>query len=332
MNGTIRVITPEEAVLRSWIEYAPWAKLAVRDDEVVAQLAGRRHRWAMVPWPQVRSTQLASEQVLVAASLGSKLRSQMARRGQSFGDRHVLHLVAADAVLHLAHVDQTEDAPDKPQRAVRALPPGGVRAVMAILADPKPWTVRRLHEEAELSVGHAQRILSTLEQADLMVSVGSGPASYRQVRERGALLDWLAAQPAARPQPLQWATHVYGRNGYEVLHRTAQGLQAARCNYAVTAMAAATLAELGPTELTKVHVWIDGEEDLATVAQRAGMKRTPRGANVVLWSDADGSGRKGSVDIDDVFVAAPVRVYLDLLDLPRGPEVAATYRRAKLSY
>ncbi|TDQ04991.1 helix-turn-helix domain-containing protein [Labedaea rhizosphaerae] len=325
--------SPEAAVIRAWVEYAPWARVAVNGDEVVAHLGGQRHRWAIASWPQVRSTQLTPEQVLVAANLGSRLRSQMARRGQSFGDRHTLHLVAADGVLHLAHVDQTDNEPDKPQRAIPPLPPGGVRAVMTILADAeKPWTVRRLHEDAGLSVGHAQRILSTLEQADLVTSVGSGPTSHRRVREPGALLDWLAEQPAARPRPLQWATHVYGRNGREILDRAVQGLETAHCDYAVTGMAAATLSELGPTEFTRVHVWIDPNQDLATVAQRAGMKRTPRGANVVLWSDADGSGRKGSVDIDGLAVSAPVRVYLDLLSLPRGSEVATTYRRVMLGY
>ena len=320
-------------MLRSWIEYAPWARLAVGDDEIVAQLAGRRHRWAIAPWPQVRSTQLQADQVLVAANLGTKLRSQMTRRGQSFGDRYMLHLVAEDAVLHLAHVDQMEAESDRPQRATRPLPPGGVRAVMAILADSeKPWTVRRLHEDADLSVGHAQNILSILEQADLMAGVGSGPASYRRVREPGALLDWLAQQPAARPKPLQWATHIYGRNGREILDHAVRGLEKARCAYAVTGMAAATLSQLGPTELSRVHIWIDPQQDLATAAQRAGMKRTSRGANVVLWSDADGSGRMGSIDIDDIAVASPIRVYLDLLTLPRGPEVAATFRRVMLGY
>jgi hypothetical protein len=192
--------------------------------------------------------------------------------------------------------------------------------------------VRHLHEKADLSVGHAQKVLAILEQADLVVKVGSGPTSHRRVREAGALLDWLAGQPVARPQPLQWATHVYGRNGREILHRAARGLETARCDYAVTGMAAAALSELGPTELTKIHVWTDPKQDLAAVAQRAGMKRTSRGANVVLWSDADGSGRWGSGGIDQIAVATPVRVYLDLLSLPRGPEVADTYRRVMLGY
>jgi hypothetical protein len=320
-------------VLRSWIEYAPWARLAVRDEEITAQLAGRRHRWAIVPWPQVRSMHLQANQMLVAANLGSKLRSQMTRRGQSFGDRYMLHLVADDAVLHLAHIDQTKEESDRPRRATRPLPPGGVRAVMAILADSdKPWTVRRLHQDADLSVGHAQNILAILEQADLVVGEGSGPASYRRVREPGPLLDWLAQQPAARPKPLQWATHIYARNGREILEGAARGLEKARCDYAVTGMVAATLSQLGPTELSRVHVWIDPDQDLASVAQEAGMKRTPRGANVVLWSDADGSGRMGSIDLDDIAVASPIRVYLDLLSLPRGVEVAATYRRVMLGY
>jgi hypothetical protein len=117
-----------------------------------------------------------------------------------------------------------------------------------------------------------------------------------------------------------------------VLERAADGLSKARCTYAVTGMAAATLADLGPTELTTVHIWVDPGTDLASVAADAGMERTSRGANVVLWSDADRSGRPDSEHPDGIPVAQGPRVYLDLLQLPRGPEVAETYRRVRLGY
>jgi hypothetical protein len=146
------------------------------------------------------------------------------------------------------------------------------------------------------------------------------------------LLDWLAQQPAARRSPMQWATSVYGRNGREVLARAAQSLNQAHCAYAVTGMAAATLADLGPTDLTTVHIWVDPTKDLASTAMEAGMKRTNRGANVVLWSDTDRSGQQGVQQIDGLWVAQEPRVYLDLLRLPRGEEVAQTYRRVRLGY
>ena len=97
-------------------------------------------------------------------------------------------------------------------------------------------------------------------------------------------------------------------------------------------MAAAILAELGPTELPIVHIWIDPKSDLASVAAEAGMKRTSRGANVVLWSDADRSATFAPEQLAGIHVAPPVRVYLDLLQLPRGTEVAETYRRVLLGY
>jgi hypothetical protein len=192
------------------------------------------------------------------------------------------------------------------------------------------WTVRRLATEADLSVGQAHQILSILQQADLVRAEGAGAKASQRVLDRGRLLDWLAQQPAARRSPLQWATHVYGRNGREVMARAAQGLERAHCEYAITGMAAATLVGLGPTELTTVHLWVDPKRDLAAVATEAGMKRTDRGANVVLWSDADHSGEPDPELIDGMSVAQDTRVYLDLLQLPRGPEVAETYRRVRL--
>lgn len=325
----------EAAVLRGWDEYAPWAQLTVQDDVVSAPVGGRRRRWLIAAWPLVPATKLGPGQVLVAANLGLKLRAQMARKGQSYADRHALHLVGDDSLIHLERVGLTYDKADRPHRATRPFPPSGVRAVQAMLttrAADATWTVRQLADEVDLSVGQAQRILSILEQAGLVAAQGSGPTASRRVLDRGALLDWLAQQPAALRSPMQWATHLYGRNGREVLARAADGLSKARCTYAVTGMAAATLSDLGPTQLSIVHIWVDPNKDLASVAAEAGMKRASRGANVVLWSDADRSGEPDSEQIDGIPVAQGPRVYLDLLQLPRGPEVAETYRRVRLGY
>ena len=325
----------EAAVLRAWDEYAPWAQLKIQDDVVSAPVAGRRQRWSITAWPQVPATRLGPGEVLVAADLGVRLRSLMARKGQSYADRHVLHLVGDGALIHLEQVGLPHGEVDRPRRATKPLPPSGVRAVQAMLtakgADTA-WTVRQLADEVDLSVGQAHRILSILEQSGLVVPQGSGATASRRVLDRGVLLDWLAQQPAARRSPMQWATHLYGRNGREVLARAAEGLFKAHCAFAVTGMAAATLADLGPTELATVHIWVDPEKDLASVAADAGMKRTDRGANVVLWSDTDRSGTSDSEQLEGITVAQGPRVYLDLLQLPRGPEVAETYRRVRLGY
>jgi hypothetical protein len=334
VNGAGLVGLAEAAVLRGWAAYAPWAQLTVQEDGVSAPVAGRRQRWSITAWPRVPATRLGAGEVLVAANLGVKLRTMMARKGQSYADRHVLHLVGDGALIHVEQVGLPHDELDRPRRATRPLPPSGVRAVQAMLtakATDTTWTVRRLADEVDLSVGQAQRVLSILEQADLVAAQGSG-ASSRRVLDRGVLLDWLAQQPVARRSPLQWATHLYGRNGREVLARAADGLSKARHAFAVTGMAAATLADLGPTELTTVHIWVHPGTDLASVAADAGMQRTSRGANVVLWSDADRSGEPDSEQLDGIPVAQGPRIYLDLLQTARGPEVAETYRRVRLGY
>lgn len=325
----------EATVLRAWEQFAPWARLTVTDAVVSAHVAGRKQRWSIRAWPQVSASKLAAGQVLVAGNLGLKLRSQMARRGQSYVDRHVLHLVCDEGLIHLERVGLPDDEVDRPHRATKSFPPSGVRAVQTMLTAKAPhttWTVRQLAEEVDLSVGQAQRILKILEQADLVTAQGSGATASRRVLDRGQLLDWLAQQPVARRSPLEWATHVYGRNSREVLTRAADGLSEARCTYAVTGMAAAALADLGPTELTTVHIWVDSKKDMATVAEEAGMKRASRGSNVVLWSDMNRSGMPDSEQSGRIRVAQRPRVYLDLLQLPRGPEVAETYRRVRLGY
>lgn len=326
----------EVLVLREWAEYAPWAQLLVQGDVVSARRAGGRQQWSIVAWPKRPASALGPGEVLVAANLGARIRSQLARKDQSYADRHALHLVGGGSLIHLERVGVLDtDESDRPRRATRPLPPSGVRAVQTMLIDGDGdvgWTVRRLAKEAEMSVGQAHQILSILEQADLVAAEGSGPTASRRVNDRGAVLDWLAQQPVALRSPLQCANHVYGRNGREVVLRATEGLQKADCRYAITGMAAASLVDLGPTELAAVHVWVDPERDVARVAPAAGMKGTSRGANVFLWSDADRSGTTMVELINGIAVASRPRVYLDLLHLPRGRDVAQTYRRVRLGY
>lgn len=329
------VESAEATVLREWRDHAPWARITVQGDAVSALVNGRRQHWAIASWPQTPAVRLEPGHVLVAANLGSRLRAQMARNGQSHADGHVLHLVGDGALVHLERVGLPEDNVDRPRRATKPLPPSGIRAVQAMLSADRvdfAWTVRQLADEVDLSVGQAHQILSILQQADLVTAQGSGAHASRHVVDRSAVLDWLVQQPVARQAPMQWATHLYGRNGREVLIRATEGLSRAGCAHAITGMAAAALVDLGPTELTTVHVRVDPQKDLASIAAEAGMTRTSRGANVVLWSDTGGSGLSGSKRINDIPVAPEIRVYLDLLQLPRGPEVADTYRRVRLGY
>ena len=120
-----------------------------------------------------------------------------------------------------------------------------------------------------------------------------------------------AAGGVAFPDPV--ANHLYGRNG-PVLERAADGLSKTGREFAVTAMAAATLAGLGPawvrpgsglgpTVLATACLWVEPNADLATVAANAGMKRS-RGANVVLWPDADRLGTSVPEQIEGIPVAA----------------------------
>lgn len=148
--------------------------------------------------------------VVVAASLPRPLRRALAEAGLSYVDgQGDVHLVAPGVLVHV-------ERPPRPVAVPRQAPIGlgsvGIRTVQVLLTFPdQPWTIAGLAEAAAVSTGQAHRVATLLDTADLLETRGAGPRKRRRVRDRAALLDWLARQPVARRVYAQRTCSLYAR-------------------------------------------------------------------------------------------------------------------------
>ena len=199
------------------------------------------------------------------------------------------------------------------------LGPSGIRAVQVLLASPHDgWTVNRLAERAEISVGQAHNVLRAVEQQRLVHTVGKGPKQRRLIDDPRAALDWLAVVDGARRRSPAAATYLYARTEAEVARRFAERAAEAGVAYAVTGAAGSSL--LGVPVLSRIvvtQIRVAGLQPSAALArldlEDLGADEAGRGMNLEVWADLGEVGTFGASEMDGVRVAPPVRVWLDLL-------------------
>jgi hypothetical protein len=169
-----------------------------------------------------------------------------------------------------------------------------------------------------------------LEESALVAAEGIGPGKRRRVHDAGALLEWLAAQPASRRVGRAIGSALYARTPQDLALRASSLLDAAGIDHAFTASLAASLLGAGPTAVPRATVRISPEVDLESAAQALGAEVTERGANLTLWADTGLVGTVGRKRQNDVWLAPETRIYLDLLGDRRGEDAAAHFRELVL--
>lgn len=245
-----------------------------------------------------------------------------------------LHLPWAHGVIHVEPHGKDRAGKDRaaPRVSQRTLGVHGVRAVQAMLEHPSDIKVSVLAARAALSASRVHTVLTMLEDEGLIRTTGSGPATTRDVVDRGRLLDWLAAQPAARRRERAVNAAVYARLPSDLLLRVRRALGAAEIAYALTAGAAAIALGAGPTNLLTTSVRISPETTLEAAFAAIGGEQTDRGANLRLIHDVGSVGTHETVERNGVHLAPRPRIYLDLLAERRGADLAAHFRETVLGY
>lgn len=268
--------------------------------------------------------------MIVAASLPRPLRSALAEVGLSYVDgQGDVHLVAPGLLVHVDRQPLQRAAP--PQQGPIGLGSVGIRTVQALLTLPdRPWTIAELAESAAVSVGQAHRVAALLDAADLLETQGAGPRKRRRVRDRAALLDWLARQPTARRVYAQRTCSLYARGPRELASRATDRLETAGIAHAFSGALAATLHGAGPTAVPRAILRIDPEVPLDAALGVLGAEVTERGANLVLRTDTGRVGVHGREHHQGAWLAPKVRIYLDLLGERRGEDMAAQFRELVL--
>lgn len=257
--------------------------------------------------------------LVAARSIPYKERDAIEAAGLSWCDgRGALHLHWSGTLVHIDHSVRRLPSVDGTGPDEARVGPVGIRAVQVLLGSPNDdWTVNRLAERAEVSVGQAHNVFRAMEQKRLVHVAGKGPKQRRVIDDLPAALDWLGVVDGARRRPPAAATYVYARTEAEVARRFAQHADEAGVAYAVTGAAGSHLLGvpvLSRTVVTQIRV---GGLRPAEALARLGLEHLEaedagRGMNVDVWSDVGEVGTFGASEVDAVRVAPPIRVWLDL--------------------
>jgi len=207
----------------------------------------------------------------------------------------------------------------------------GVAAQTLLLEPERGWKVRELATRAEVSSGLAHRVMVRLENEGLVRAEGSGPGKVRVLADPGGLLDLLAEETAVRP--LRTPAFRLAQSPNALIRGIAKALEGNRVDYAVTGAGAASLVAPFVSAVPIVEVWVSAHFMADRALDEIGMEKAETGQNVELLQADDDGPLMFRRRTKGVWVANPIRLYIDLLHDPRrGREQAEVLRKEVIGF
>jgi hypothetical protein len=290
--------------------------------------------WAHVTAPLVAGLTEPEGRVpfVVAERLARNVRNALEDAGCSYADgTGAVHVELPDFLLHIEGPRTRTQGVVSPPRGIGAV---GVRVIQTILADPaRDWTVTDLAKISGASTGEAHKVLQRLETEALVESMGKGRERHRRVVQSADLLDWLARVPAARKTHAKLNTYLYASDPETLIARLAHNAMQPAAPWALTGTAAARVMGVSVvTAIPLVMVRVPAKPDLRDTAKALGLEPVDSGANILLVSDVGAVGTHTVLYNGPVAMAPAVRIWLDMLDEPRGEDAASLFREAVLDF
>jgi len=198
--------------------------------------------------------------------------------------------------------------------------PKAERILRVLLTRPQQnWKTKSLAETAQVSFGHVSNVSKLLSDREWLAQTESGI----RLNNPGAVLDEWATQYRFRRN--QIVDYYALAETSECEYRLAETCQSDGIRYALTAFSGA--ARLAPVvRYQRAIAYIDGNPD--SLADILGWKRVASGANVSLLVPYDEGVFFGSYEVDSVWIASPIQIFLDLQEIHgRGQEAAQALRK-----
>ena len=203
------------------------------------------------------------------------------------------------------------------KRDLRSLySPKAERVLRVLLNNPKKaWRVQPLAAEAMVSIGQVSNVKSLLENREWLTNTEGG---LQLCAPDQLLTEWAENYSFKRNSPRNYYTL---KSVAEIEADLAAICQQQGIPYVLTGFSAA--ARYAPAvRYQRAMAYVGKEVD--EVARLLSLKEVPSGANVTLLTPYDEGVMYGYLLTDGVQLAAPVQVYLDLLNMKgRGEEAAA---------
>lgn len=213
----------------------------------------------------------------------------------------------------------------------------GTRAqvVHCLLLAPSTWFgATRLAEQAGVSPGTASVVLRHLEEHEWVLTRGRGPTKQRRVADAGRLLDaWARSNESLRPLSVgEYYVAVVPEQSLALeLHRA---FEAHNADYALTGESAAQRYAPFLSNISRIHCLATPRDDRTDAVFRdLDARRVDQGANLSVTRAPFPGAIASREQVDGVWLASPLIVYLDLLRAGgRGREMARHLRRERLGY
>lgn len=269
--------------------------------------------------------------LLVAESIspGAKelLRSERVGYYDSGGS---LYLPAPGAYIYI-----DKPPPKALAKSVRTLFTGRRAQVLhALLVRHQKWFgVTELAQQATVSPATASQVLTELERFDWLVARGQGPGKERHLREPAALLDaWAKQLASVRPSPVR-RYYVPGTKADTLVTRIGQVFDAHEVQYAISHEAAAQRYApfISHVSQVRVRVLIGANADAAIGDLDA--RVVNEGANLGVIEAKSSGELLFREQIDGLWLASPIQIYLDLLrGEGRSKEMAEHFRKERIGF
>lgn len=241
-----------------------------------------------------------------------------------------MHLPAAGAYVYI-----DKPPPKTLAKTVRSLFSGRRSQVLhTLLVQHKNWFgVKELAQRAIVSPATASQVLTELERFDWMTVRGQGPNKERQLREPTALLNAWAKQLASVPPPNILRYYVPAAHASTLLERVGEVFDLTEADYAFSYEAAAQRYSpfLSSVSQVRARVLI-GEKANAAIGD-LDARLVNEGANLAIIEVKSPGDLLFRQRVDDVWLASPVQVYLDLIrGEGRSKELAEHLRKTRISF
>jgi hypothetical protein len=268
--------------------------------------------------------------IIVAPSISPGSRDLLREHGIGYFDAGgSLYLPLSSGVYFI------ERQPPRGQdRQLRNLYKGRTTQVLhLLLAKPeRKWHVNELADEAKVSPYTVHQVFTALEKQLWIEKEGKGPESVRTLRQPGALLDaWAENYSAERYEFRNY--HRWAQSFDSLRQAVAEKVEEHGGEYALTLASGAQLVAPFATSVDRLHLIVSATTKIDVVAKNAGLKPADDGANVTFMVTREYTPLLLRRQLQGVWVASDVQLYLDLWNWPaRGKEQAEYLRKERLHY
>jgi len=220
-------------------------------------------------------------------------------------------------------------------KSVRSLFSGRrAQVLQVLLVQHRDWIGgKQLAQQALVSPATASQVLTELERFDWLVTRGQGPSKERHLREPGALLDAWAKQLASTRPPNLRRYYVPALTVGMLLKRVGEVFDAHDVGYAISHEAAAQhyTPFLSSVSQVRTRLLIGPNADAAI--GDLGARVVNEGANLVIIEAKSAGELLYREQVDGIWLANPVQVYLDLLrGEGRSKEMAEHLRKERIGF